>query len=77
MLGVIEDSRNKFKVKLPDDLEETVIGFLNSKDGGNIKLYNKDKLEFKEELVINKNINKVKYTTCLLEIIKKTVFTMF
>lgn len=36
MLGVIEDSRNEFKVKLPDDLEETVIGFLNSKDGGNI-----------------------------------------
>ena len=36
MLGVIEDSRNEFKIKLPDDLEETVIGFLNSKDGGNI-----------------------------------------
>lgn len=36
MLGVIEDCRNEFKVKLPDDLEETVIGFLNSKDGGNI-----------------------------------------
>lgn len=36
MLGVIEDSRNEFKVKLPDDLEETVIGFLNSKDGGHI-----------------------------------------
>lgn len=32
MLGVIEDSRNEFKIKLPDDLEETVIGFLNSKD---------------------------------------------
>ena len=36
MLGVIEDSRNEFKIKLPDDLEETVISFLNSKDGGNI-----------------------------------------
>lgn len=36
MLDVIEDYRNEFKVKLPDDLEETVIGFLNSKDGGNI-----------------------------------------
>ena len=36
MLGVIEDNRNEFKIKLPDDLEETVIGFLNSKDGGNI-----------------------------------------
>ena len=36
MLGVIEDSRNEFKIKLPNDLEETVIGFLNSKDGGNI-----------------------------------------
>ncbi len=35
MLDVIEDSRNEFKVKLPDDLEKTVIGFLNSKDGGN------------------------------------------
>ena len=36
MLAVIEDSRNEFKIKLPDDLEEIVIGFLNSKDGGNI-----------------------------------------
>ena len=36
MLGVVEDSRNEFKIKLPDDLEETVIGFLNNKDGGNI-----------------------------------------
>ena len=36
MLGIIEDNRNEFKIKLPDDLEETVIGFLNSKDGGNI-----------------------------------------
>jgi len=36
MLGVIEDCRNEFKVKLPDDFEETVVGFLNSKDGGNI-----------------------------------------
>lgn len=36
MLDVIEDCRNEFKIKLPDNLEETVIGFLNSKDGGNI-----------------------------------------
>ena len=36
MLNIIEDCRNEFKVKLPDDLEETVISFLNSKDGGNI-----------------------------------------
>ena len=35
MLSVIEDYRNEFKIKLPDDLEETVISFLNSKDGGN------------------------------------------
>lgn len=36
MLSVIEDSKNEFKIKLTDDLEETVISFLNSKDGGNI-----------------------------------------
>lgn len=36
MLDVIEDCRNEFKIKLPDNLEEKVIGFLNSKDGGNI-----------------------------------------
>ncbi len=36
MVNVIEDDRNEFKIKLTDDLEETVIGFLNSKDGGNI-----------------------------------------
>lgn len=36
MTGTIEDSRTEFKIKLVDDLEETVIGFLNSKDGGNI-----------------------------------------
>lgn len=36
MVGTIEDSRTEFKIKLVDDLEETVIGFLNSKDGGNI-----------------------------------------
>ena len=35
MTDVTEDSRNEFKVKLSDDLERTVIGFLNSKDGGN------------------------------------------
>ena len=36
MLSVIEDYRNEFKIKLPDDLEETVISFLNSTDAGNI-----------------------------------------
>ena len=36
MIRTIEDSRTEFKIKLVDDLEETVIGFLNSKDGGNI-----------------------------------------
>lgn len=36
MIGTIEDSRTEFKVKLVDDLEETVIAFLNSKGGGNI-----------------------------------------
>ena len=35
MIGIIEDSRTEFKVKLVDDLEESVIAFLN-KDGGNI-----------------------------------------
>ena len=34
MIGTIEDSRTE--IKLVEDLEETVIGFLNSKDGGNI-----------------------------------------
>lgn len=42
MLNVIEDSRNEFKVKLVDDLEETIIAFLNSKDGGSIYLGVKD-----------------------------------
>ncbi len=36
MIDVIENSRNEFKIKLVDDLEETIIGFLNSKDGGNV-----------------------------------------
>ncbi len=36
MLSTVEDSRTEFKIKLVDDLEEIVIGFLNSKDGGNI-----------------------------------------
>jgi predicted HTH transcriptional regulator len=35
MTETIEDSRTEFKVKLVDDLEESVIAFLN-KDGGNI-----------------------------------------
>ena len=36
MLETKENSRNEFKIKLTDDLEETIIGFLNSKDGGNL-----------------------------------------
>ena len=35
MLGVIEDSRNEFKIKLNDNFEKEVIAFLNT-DGGNI-----------------------------------------
>ena len=38
MIDTIENSRVEFKVKLVDDLEESVIGFLNSKDGGIIYL---------------------------------------
>ena len=33
MIETIENSRTEFKVKLVDDLEETIIDFLNSKDG--------------------------------------------
>lgn len=36
MVDKIENSRVEFKTKLVDDLEENIIGFLNSKDGGNI-----------------------------------------
>lgn len=36
MIDTIENSRTEFKVKLVNNLEEIVIGFLNSKDGGNI-----------------------------------------
>lgn len=36
MIGTIENSRTEFKTKVVNDLEEIVIGFLNSKDGGNI-----------------------------------------
>ena len=35
MIDSVEDSRTEFKVELVDDLEETVIFFLN-KDGDNI-----------------------------------------
>lgn len=38
MIETIENSRIEFKIKLVDDLEESVIGFLNSKDGGIIYL---------------------------------------
>ena len=33
MIETIENSRTEFKVKLVNDLNETIIGFLNSKDG--------------------------------------------
>lgn len=36
MIDIIENFRVEFKTKLVDDLEENIIGFLNSKDGGNI-----------------------------------------
>ena len=36
MIDIIENSRVEFKTKLVDDLKESIIGFLNSKDGGNI-----------------------------------------
>ena len=35
MIDAIEDSRTEFKIKLVDDLEESVIAFLN-KDGGSV-----------------------------------------
>ena len=38
MIETIENSRVEFKVKLVDDLQEIIIGFLNSKDGGIIYL---------------------------------------
>lgn len=38
MVDILENSRVEFKIKLVDDLEETIIGFLNSKDGGTIYL---------------------------------------
>ena len=42
MIDTIENSRTEFKIKLVDDLEETVIAFLN-KDGGNIYIGVDDK----------------------------------
>ena len=38
VLDLIESSRIEFKVKMVDNLEETIIAFLNSKDGGIIYL---------------------------------------
>ena len=38
MIDLLENSRVEFKIKLVDDLEESIIGFLNSKDGGIIYL---------------------------------------
>ncbi|HOO68115.1 MAG TPA: putative DNA binding domain-containing protein [Bacilli bacterium] len=42
MIKEIENSRNEFKVKLTDNLHESIIGFLNSKDGGNLYIGVKD-----------------------------------
>lgn len=42
MIETVEDSRTEFKVKLVDDLEESVIAFLN-KDGGSIYIGVNDK----------------------------------
>ena len=52
MIETIENSRVEFKVKLVDDLEETIIGFLNSKDGGIIYLGVNDNCE-----VVGLNVN--------------------
>ena len=52
MIDTIENSRVEFKVKLVDDLEETIIGFLNSKDGGIIYLGVNDNGE-----VVGLNVN--------------------
>ena len=35
MLGLLEDKRNEFKIKLTETLEKEVIAFLNT-EGGNI-----------------------------------------
>ena len=43
VLDLIESSRIEFKVKMVDNLEETIIAFLNSKDGGIIYLGINDK----------------------------------
>ena len=43
VLDLIESSRIEFKIKMVDNLEETIIAFLNSKDGGIIYLGINDK----------------------------------
>ena len=53
MIETIENSRTEFKVKLVDDLEETIIAFLN-KDGGNIYIGVDDKGNIKD---LNGNID--------------------
>lgn len=42
MVGLIEDKRNEFKIKLTDNLEKEVVAFLNT-DGGNIFIGVNDK----------------------------------
>ena len=43
MLGVIEDTRNEFKIKLTDNFEKEVVSFLNT-NGGNIYIGVNDKV---------------------------------
>ena len=45
MVDTQENSRVEFKIKLVDDLEESIIGFLNSRDGGTIYIGVNDKGE--------------------------------
>lgn len=47
MIETKENSRTEFKIKLTDDIEETIIGFLNSKDGGNLYIGVSDNGEVK------------------------------
>lgn len=49
MLGIIEDKRNEFKIKLTDNLEKEVIAFLNT-DGGNIFIGIDDKGNISDNL---------------------------
>lgn len=56
MIDTVESSRVEFKVKLIDDLEETVIGFLNSKDGGYYLFTESEMKEFIKEEPLSANL---------------------